>query len=131
VARLALDPAVEVSCWRRPALGVVRSMTEKDFAAEARTLERLGLSGIDGPQIRHVMDDGFIYGGSKFDRALAPSDCLAGIFKETDLCVYTICTPMSAANRISVTSVRSTWIDLRPCSPGNLADINIAVRIDR
>ena len=39
---------------------VVRSMTGKDFAAEARTLERLGLSGMDGPQIRRVMDEGFI-----------------------------------------------------------------------
>jgi hypothetical protein len=32
----------------------VRNMTGKDFAAEARTLERLGLSGMDGPQIRRV-----------------------------------------------------------------------------
>ena len=39
---------------------VVRSMTGKDFAAEARTLERLGLSGVNGPQIRRVMDEGFI-----------------------------------------------------------------------
>ena len=37
----------------------VRNMTGKDFAAEARTLERLGLSGMDGPQIRRVMDEGF------------------------------------------------------------------------
>jgi opine dehydrogenase len=36
-----------------------RKMTGKDFAADARTLERLGLSGIDGPQIRRVMDQGF------------------------------------------------------------------------
>jgi hypothetical protein len=27
-------------------------MTGKDFAAEARTLERLGLSGMDAPQAR-------------------------------------------------------------------------------
>ena len=39
---------------------VVRSMTGKDFAAEARTLESLGLSGMDGPQIRRVVDEGFI-----------------------------------------------------------------------
>ena len=38
---------------------IVRNMTGKDFAAEARTLERLGLSGMDGPQIRRVMDEGF------------------------------------------------------------------------
>jgi hypothetical protein len=34
-------------------------MTGKDFAAEARTLERLGLSGMDGPQIRRVVEQGF------------------------------------------------------------------------
>jgi opine dehydrogenase len=33
---------------------VVRSMTGKDFVAEGRTLERLGLSGMGGPQIRRV-----------------------------------------------------------------------------
>jgi opine dehydrogenase len=37
----------------------VRNMTGKDFAAEARTLERLGLSGMEGPQIRRVVDEGF------------------------------------------------------------------------
>jgi len=37
----------------------VRNMTGKDFAAEARTLERLGLSGMDAPQIRRVVDKGF------------------------------------------------------------------------
>jgi hypothetical protein len=37
----------------------VRKMIGKNFAAEARTLERLGLSGMDGPQIRRVMDEGF------------------------------------------------------------------------
>jgi opine dehydrogenase len=40
-------------------VGVVRSMTGKDFAAEGRTLERLGLSGMDGPQIRRVVEQGF------------------------------------------------------------------------
>jgi len=38
---------------------LVRKMTGKDFAAEARTLERLGLSGMDGPQIRRVVEQGF------------------------------------------------------------------------
>ena len=38
---------------------LVRKMTGKDFAAEARTLERLGLSGMDAPQIRRVVDEGF------------------------------------------------------------------------
>jgi opine dehydrogenase len=38
---------------------IVRKMTGKDFAAEARTLERLGLSGIDGLQIRRVVEQGF------------------------------------------------------------------------
>jgi opine dehydrogenase len=38
---------------------IVRSMTGKDFAVEGRTLERLGLNGMDAPQIRRVMDEGF------------------------------------------------------------------------
>ena len=38
---------------------VVRSMTGKDFAAEARTLDRLGLSGMDATQISRVVDEGF------------------------------------------------------------------------
>jgi opine dehydrogenase len=38
---------------------IVRSMTGKDFAAEGRTLERLGLNGMGGPQIRRVMKEGF------------------------------------------------------------------------
>src|SRR5271166_531516 len=38
---------------------VVRSMTGKDFAAEARILERLGLSGMDASQIRRVVEEGF------------------------------------------------------------------------
>ena len=37
---------------------MVRIMTGKDLV-EGRTLERLGLSGMDGPQIRRVMDEGF------------------------------------------------------------------------
>jgi hypothetical protein len=34
-------------------------MTGKDFAAEARTLGRLGLAGMDLPQIRRTVDAGF------------------------------------------------------------------------
>jgi opine dehydrogenase len=37
----------------------VRNMTGKDFAAEARTLKRLGLSGLDAHQIRRVIEKGF------------------------------------------------------------------------
>jgi opine dehydrogenase len=56
----ALGTAAEV---RTPAIDalveIVRSMTGKDFAEEARTLERLGLSRMDGPHIRRVVEDGF------------------------------------------------------------------------
>ena len=38
---------------------IARSMTGKDFAAEGRTLDRLDLSGMDGPQIRRTMEEGF------------------------------------------------------------------------
>ena len=38
---------------------LVRKMTGKDFAADARTLESLGLSGMDEPQIRRFVDEGF------------------------------------------------------------------------
>jgi hypothetical protein len=38
---------------------IVRKMTGNDFAGEARTLERLGLSGMDGPQIRRIVEEGF------------------------------------------------------------------------
>ena len=38
---------------------IVRCMTGKDFAAEGRTLERLGLSGMGGEQIRRVLEAGF------------------------------------------------------------------------
>jgi hypothetical protein len=34
-------------------------MTGRDFAAEARTLARLGLSGMSVTEICHVMDEGF------------------------------------------------------------------------
>ena len=38
---------------------IVRNMTGKDFAAEGRTFNRLGLTGMDGPQIRGVVEEGF------------------------------------------------------------------------
>jgi opine dehydrogenase len=40
-------------------VAIVRIMTGKDFAAEGRTLARLGLSGMSATEIRHVMDEGF------------------------------------------------------------------------
>jgi opine dehydrogenase len=56
----ALGVAAEV---RTPAIDalveVVRCMTGKDFAAEARTLERLGLVGMDAAQIQRVAEEGF------------------------------------------------------------------------
>ena len=56
----ALGAAAEV---RTPAIDalieIVRSMTGQDFAAEGRTLERLGLGGMDAPQIRGVVEQGF------------------------------------------------------------------------
>jgi hypothetical protein len=36
----------------------VRHMSGRNFAAEARTLDR-GLAGMDAPQIRRIMADGF------------------------------------------------------------------------
>ena len=38
---------------------VVRNMTRRDFAAEGRTLGRLGLSGMSPAEIQRVMDEGF------------------------------------------------------------------------
>ena len=40
-------------------VAVVQSMTGRDFAAEARTLARLGLSRMSATKIRRVMDEGF------------------------------------------------------------------------
>jgi opine dehydrogenase len=37
---------------------LVHAMTGKDFAAEARTLERMGLEGMNASQIRHVIEIG-------------------------------------------------------------------------
>jgi len=41
----------------------VRNMTGRDFATEGRTLERLGLAGMDGYQLRNVMEKGFFLMG--------------------------------------------------------------------
>jgi opine dehydrogenase len=38
---------------------VVRCMTGEDFAAEGRTLDRLGLRGTDEQQIRCIVETGF------------------------------------------------------------------------
>jgi opine dehydrogenase len=53
VAAAVRTPAIDAL------IEIARDMTGKDFAAEARTLERLGLSGMDAPQIRRVVDEGF------------------------------------------------------------------------
>ena len=39
---------------------IVHSMTGNDFAAEGRTLARLGLSRMSAPEIRRVMNEGFV-----------------------------------------------------------------------
>lgn len=38
---------------------LVRCMTGKDFAAESRMLERLGLGGMDAPKVRRIVEKGF------------------------------------------------------------------------
>jgi opine dehydrogenase len=40
-------------------VAIVRSMTGKDFAAEGRTLEHLGLRGMSAVEIVRVMNEGF------------------------------------------------------------------------
>ena len=40
-------------------VAIVRSMTGKDFTAEGRTIERLGLSGMGAAEIVRVMNEGF------------------------------------------------------------------------
>ena len=47
---LAIDVLVEMA----------RLMTGRTFADEARTLERMGLAGLDAPKIRDVVRDGFL-----------------------------------------------------------------------
>ena len=39
---------------------MVRSMTGKDFATDGRTLQRLGLRGMDAERIRCTLEEGFI-----------------------------------------------------------------------
>ena len=46
-------------------VAVVQSMTGHDFAAEGRTLARLGLNGISAGEIRRVMDQGFDQGNAR------------------------------------------------------------------
>jgi opine dehydrogenase len=38
---------------------IAQCMAGKDFAANARTLDRLGLAGMGAAQIRQVMEEGF------------------------------------------------------------------------
>jgi hypothetical protein len=38
---------------------LVHGLTGKDFAADARTLQRMGLAGQDTTGIRRVMEEGF------------------------------------------------------------------------
>jgi opine dehydrogenase len=40
-------------------IAIARIMAGSDFAANARTLDRLGLAGKNAEQIKHVMQDGF------------------------------------------------------------------------
>jgi opine dehydrogenase len=40
-------------------VAIVHKMTGKDFAADGRTLERLGLNGMGAAEIGHVMNEGF------------------------------------------------------------------------
>jgi opine dehydrogenase len=40
-------------------IAIVCTMTGKDFAAEGRSLERLGLTGMDASEIRRTVDEGF------------------------------------------------------------------------
>jgi opine dehydrogenase len=49
VATPAIDAVIEM----------VRHLTGKDFAAEARTLERMGLAGMDASKIRRIAEEGF------------------------------------------------------------------------
>jgi hypothetical protein len=52
-----------VAAVRTPAIDALielaRNLTGKDFAAEARTLDRLGLGGMDVLQIQRVVEEGF------------------------------------------------------------------------
>ena len=49
VATPAVDAVIEI----------VKQMTGKDFAANGRSLDRLGLAGKSATEIRHVYEHGF------------------------------------------------------------------------
>jgi opine dehydrogenase len=49
VATPAIDAVIEM----------VQHLTGKDFTAEARTLERMGLAGMDASKIRRIVEEGF------------------------------------------------------------------------
>jgi opine dehydrogenase len=49
VGTQAIDSVITVAC----------TLAGKDFAAEARTLERMGLASMNAAQIRQVVDAGF------------------------------------------------------------------------
>jgi opine dehydrogenase len=56
----AIGKAVEVPTPSIDAvIAIARIMAGSDFAANARTLDRLGLAGKNAEQIKHVMQDGF------------------------------------------------------------------------
>jgi opine dehydrogenase len=56
----AIGKAVEVPTPSIDAvIAIARIMAGSDFAANARTLDRLGLAGKNAEQIKHVMLDGF------------------------------------------------------------------------
>jgi opine dehydrogenase len=40
-------------------VSIAQVMLGRDFAAEARTLERMGLAGRDGKAIHHIVQHGF------------------------------------------------------------------------
>jgi opine dehydrogenase len=56
----ALGAAAEVATPAIDALiAIVRNMTGRDFTAEGRTIERLGMSGMGAAEIVRVMNEGF------------------------------------------------------------------------
>jgi len=62
-------------------VAVVRNMTGKDFASEARTLARLGLSGMSATEIRRVMDQGFGYANLAQERDAPRPPAYAELFR--------------------------------------------------
>lgn len=49
VATLAIDAVILMA----------QTLAGTDFAADARTLDRMGLAGMDAAQIRHTLAEGF------------------------------------------------------------------------